>query len=256
MTWLVLSPCVCVCVCVCVCLVLVGLVSWAGASGFERRRPGDAARRADGQTGRRAETQTQAGRRGAAAAHGANGLDWTGLAWQRAAQERTRAQTDRPTRRLTGIVDEAGGHRRGIIRFDPTQLLPLPRYHQVPRTTSAAENAPQHRTPASSLSLHLFGPFRRLAFIPIEATPSSSRLPLPNLLELPLEQNALAMAALTNGSVPARKQQMGGFVGFANLPNQWHRRSVRKGFNFTAMVVGQYTAATMSVSAVMPRMVT
>ncbi|CAO1625046.1 unnamed protein product [Parajaminaea phylloscopi] len=51
------------------------------------------------------------------------------------------------------------------------------------------------------------------------------------------------MASLANGSTPsaapARKQQMRGFVGFANLPNQWHRRSVRKGFNFTAMVVGE-----------------
>jgi septin 7 len=29
-----------------------------------------------------------------------------------------------------------------------------------------------------------------------------------------------------------------GFVGFSNLPNQVHRKSVRKGFQFTAMVVG------------------
>ena len=34
-----------------------------------------------------------------------------------------------------------------------------------------------------------------------------------------------------------RKKLMG-FVGFANLPNQVHRKSVRKGFQFTAMVVG------------------
>jgi len=30
-----------------------------------------------------------------------------------------------------------------------------------------------------------------------------------------------------------------GFVGFSNLPNQVHRKSVRKGFQFTAMVVGE-----------------
>ncbi|PWN54147.1 putative cell division control protein CDC3 [Violaceomyces palustris] len=47
-----------------------------------------------------------------------------------------------------------------------------------------------------------------------------------------------------NGSNPqtaaglARKKLMG-YVGFANLPNQVHRKSVRKGFNFTAMVVGE-----------------
>jgi hypothetical protein len=31
-----------------------------------------------------------------------------------------------------------------------------------------------------------------------------------------------------------------GYVGFANLPNQVHRKSVRKGFQFTAMVVGEF----------------
>ncbi|KZT51440.1 cell division control/GTP binding protein [Calocera cornea HHB12733] len=36
----------------------------------------------------------------------------------------------------------------------------------------------------------------------------------------------------------SRKQLMG-YVGFANLPNQVHRRSVRKGFQFTVMVVGE-----------------
>lgn len=35
------------------------------------------------------------------------------------------------------------------------------------------------------------------------------------------------------------KRKLTGFVGFANLPNQWHRRSVRKGFQFTLMVVGE-----------------
>merc|ERR1712131_290794 len=30
-----------------------------------------------------------------------------------------------------------------------------------------------------------------------------------------------------------------GFIGFANLPNQVHRKSVKKGFEFTLMVVGE-----------------
>lgn len=33
-----------------------------------------------------------------------------------------------------------------------------------------------------------------------------------------------------------------GYVGFANLPNQVHRKSVKKGFEFTLMVVGEYDA--------------
>jgi len=31
-----------------------------------------------------------------------------------------------------------------------------------------------------------------------------------------------------------------GYVGFANLPNQVHRKSVKKGFEFTLMVVGEF----------------
>ncbi|KAF9166418.1 hypothetical protein DFQ27_004126 [Actinomortierella ambigua] len=37
---------------------------------------------------------------------------------------------------------------------------------------------------------------------------------------------------------PIRKK-LQGYVGFANLPNQVHRKSVKKGFNFTVMVVGE-----------------
>ncbi|TIC37040.1 hypothetical protein E3Q08_00068 [Wallemia mellicola] len=35
------------------------------------------------------------------------------------------------------------------------------------------------------------------------------------------------------------RKKLSGFVGFANLPNQVHRKSVRKGFSFTCMVVGE-----------------
>jgi len=30
------------------------------------------------------------------------------------------------------------------------------------------------------------------------------------------------------------------YVGFANLPNQVHRKSVKKGFEFTLMVAGKW----------------
>jgi septin 7 len=36
------------------------------------------------------------------------------------------------------------------------------------------------------------------------------------------------------------RRKLTGYVGFANLPNQWHRKSVRKGFNFNVMVVGKW----------------
>lgn len=37
-----------------------------------------------------------------------------------------------------------------------------------------------------------------------------------------------------------------GYVGFANLPNQVHRKSVKKGFEFTLMVVGEWSRAHFS----------
>jgi hypothetical protein len=51
-------------------------------------------------------------------------------------------------------------------------------------------------------------------------------------------------AQYTNGqgSVPAEsavRKKLNGYVGFANLPNQVHRKSVRTGFQFTVMVVGK-----------------
>ncbi|KAF9578436.1 hypothetical protein BGW38_005753 [Lunasporangiospora selenospora] len=37
----------------------------------------------------------------------------------------------------------------------------------------------------------------------------------------------------------ALRKKLQGYVGFANLPNQVHRKSVKKGFQFTVMVVGE-----------------
>lgn len=37
---------------------------------------------------------------------------------------------------------------------------------------------------------------------------------------------------------PTPRKKLTSYVGFANLPNQVHRAAVRKGFTFTAMVVG------------------
>jgi len=52
------------------------------------------------------------------------------------------------------------------------------------------------------------------------------------------DPKAAAQAASDMRNVVRRK--LTGYVGFANLPNQWHRKSVRKGFNFNVMVVGMF----------------
>ena len=48
-----------------------------------------------------------------------------------------------------------------------------------------------------------------------------------------------AAAALASDMKNVVRRKLTGYVGFANLPNQWHRKSVRKGFNFNVMVVGK-----------------
>ncbi|CAO3622583.1 unnamed protein product [Cunninghamella blakesleeana] len=50
------------------------------------------------------------------------------------------------------------------------------------------------------------------------------------------------MAEQTNNAsstINVVRKKLQGYVGFANLPNQVHRKSVKKGFQFTAMVVGE-----------------
>ena len=44
-----------------------------------------------------------------------------------------------------------------------------------------------------------------------------------------------------SAAAPARlpPRQLDGYVGFANLPNQVYRKSVKRGFEFTLMVVGE-----------------
>ncbi|THH33518.1 hypothetical protein EUX98_g661 [Antrodiella citrinella] len=50
---------------------------------------------------------------------------------------------------------------------------------------------------------------------------------------------SLAQPSPNGGLSPIIRKKLMGYVGFANLPNQVHRKSVRKGFQFTTMVVGE-----------------
>lgn len=56
---------------------------------------------------------------------------------------------------------------------------------------------------------------------------------------------APSAAAADNRNIVRRK--LTGYVGFANLPNQWHRKSVRKGFNFNVMVVGTLAGVLLTI---------
>jgi septin 7 len=53
-----------------------------------------------------------------------------------------------------------------------------------------------------------------------------------------METTAHSSGPIINENKNIVRRKLTGYVGFANLPNQWHRKSVRKGFNFNVMVVG------------------
>ncbi|CAG7716019.1 unnamed protein product, partial [Allacma fusca] len=57
---------------------------------------------------------------------------------------------------------------------------------------------------------------------------------------LPLKFNHWAVMSTTTDpkTIPSSGSEQTCYVGFANLPNQVHRKSVKKGFEFTLMVVG------------------
>jgi septin 7 len=80
---------------------------------------------------------------------------------------------------------------------------------------------------------------------PVSAAPASppngKQMTLTEQLEEPQSNPIPAVpsqsSVIENRNIVRRK--LTGYVGFANLPNQWHRKSVRKGFNFNVMVVGE-----------------
>ncbi|CAP70398.1 uncharacterized protein PODANS_3_4770 [Podospora anserina S mat+] len=78
-------------------------------------------------------------------------------------------------------------------------------------------------------------PVRASPVVPIgkPSTPGSQ-----DSREGPSDSFAAAPSALSDDRNIVRRK-LTGYVGFANLPNQWHRKSVRKGFNFNVMVVGE-----------------
>lgn len=65
-------------------------------------------------------------------------------------------------------------------------------------------------------------------------SPTGAESPMAGVEDVPSTNLVPAVPAAAN----VVRRKLTGYVGFANLPNQWHRKSVRKGFNFNVMVVG------------------
>ncbi|KAJ2984780.1 hypothetical protein NUW58_g5879 [Xylaria curta] len=94
------------------------------------------------------------------------------------------------------------------------------------------------------------GPHRPISYdeFHVEAMPASpipadvqlaSSVPSPTLDVSDIKSAAVSSGPIVNDSKNIVRRKLTGYVGFANLPNQWHRKSVRKGFNFNVMVVGE-----------------
>jgi septin 7 len=74
---------------------------------------------------------------------------------------------------------------------------------------------------------------------PLVATSNSMANGGENAPQTVTSKDPKAVAAAASDLKNIVRRKLTGYVGFANLPNQWHRKSVRKGFNFNVMVVGE-----------------
>lgn len=110
--------------------------------------------------------------------------------------------------------------------FDSTRIWPQP-----PRTSLFGDSAANLSSIASNGTPSRASP-----------APHSNGVPTSPQMEMPQsvtssDPKVAAQQASDMRNIVRRK--LTGYVGFANLPNQWHRKSVRKGFNFNVMVVGK-----------------
>lgn len=60
-----------------------------------------------------------------------------------------------------------------------------------------------------------------------------------DLQSMKTEVNKIGQLLPEQKNLKIQHRQINGYVGFANLPKQWHRKSIRRGFNFNLMCVGK-----------------
>ncbi|XP_058790132.1 septin-7 isoform X2 [Phymastichus coffea] len=60
-----------------------------------------------------------------------------------------------------------------------------------------------------------------------------------NAKEAAANATGVTLATAPRPTIPTKPKELDGYVGFANLPNQVYRKAVKKGFDFTLMVVGE-----------------
>ena len=120
------------------------------------------------------------------------------------------------------------GHVANNSSDSASPFAPAPQ-RPSPAPQNPAVAAPPNGKPTS--------PAVEKAASPITTTSNST----PGAGQAVSSKDPKAAAAAANDMRNVVRRKLTGYVGFANLPNQWHRKSVRKGFNFNVMVVGEYT---------------
>ncbi|RXG42656.1 hypothetical protein VDGE_00736 [Verticillium dahliae] len=113
--------------------------------------------------------------------------------------------------------------------FDAVIKPPKPEQEQLIKAKAMANRDLGHqRLPSSNASPAASPPPQRAAAVPAPLAAAPSAAPSAS----PAAQSSSDLRNIV-------RRKLTGYVGFANLPNQWHRKSVRKGFNFNVMVVGE-----------------
>lgn len=130
-------------------------------------------------------------------------------------------------------------HRRAAsaTRAEPAQVTdPSLRPTASANGTSPVTAPPNRASPVPNQAVPNGKPTSPLVSTS-NAMPNGGSTPAPQTVTSK-DPKAVAAAASDMRNIVRRK--LTGYVGFANLPNQWHRKSVRKGFNFNVMVVGKW----------------
>jgi len=141
---------------------------------------------------------------------------------------------------------------RSMFDIEEAPSLPLPIQQDEPMENWVTEKlnqaARKHTTIASDWADILCFYTATNGVAP--AAPTRAPAPVPNGKAVSPSQEVPQSVSSTDPKVAAQqasdmrnivRRKLTGYVGFANLPNQWHRKSVRKGFNFNVMVVGNVT---------------
>ncbi|KAK4155810.1 Septin-domain-containing protein [Chaetomidium leptoderma] len=135
-------------------------------------------------------------------------------------------------------------HYRSMLNVEPVPKLPLAKplsygeLYQNDLEPVVARKAPLRRPldshAANGIPTNFPSPTMAGAVPHLKPSSSGSEVSP----QAPSDLMPVAPSALSDNRNIVRRK-LTGYVGFANLPNQWHRKSVRKGFNFNVMVVGE-----------------